>query len=135
MHTPPFRKKSLAASLLLLICTGCASSPFSEDEVQHTDSSTVDATIYERRSDFIACYDKSEKRRTGLVSVRFRIESGGKVSQAGADMTTLRDSAVESCLVQVLSRIVFPVSSHGAVDYQYPFKFVDGKATMSPNPR
>jgi hypothetical protein len=86
------------------------------------------------------CYDQGLARRPDLaggVSVRFRIESSGKVSTASVASTTLADPLVGECIAKATRRWRFPAPT-GAVEVVYPFVLGDGRGVavaQRPRPR
>ncbi|HWU86864.1 MAG TPA: AgmX/PglI C-terminal domain-containing protein [Kofleriaceae bacterium] len=68
------------------------------------------------------CYEKelaSKPSLAGTVTVRFMIETNGRVTNArGAGMPV-----VEDCVAKVIETIEFPKPKQGAVNVSYPFVF------------
>ncbi len=91
-------------------------------------SKDVIAAIIEKYKPQIRhCYEMEANRNPGLggrVATRFEIAPSGRVSHAGVESTSLRNAAVERCLVGVLKVIQFPEpAGGGVVDVTYPFDF------------
>jgi hypothetical protein len=69
------------------------------------------------------CYEKALKvdpKEAGKMTVSFTIDTKGDVSGAKIASSTLGDATLESCIVGVFSKIVFPVPSAGPVTVSYP---------------
>jgi outer membrane biosynthesis protein TonB len=88
--------------------------------------------ILAHKDEFRLCYEKEINAETpnigGTVSTTFVIGSTGRVTQAGINSTTLKNSNVERCVLNVIKRIDFPIPrGAGVVQVAYPFKFASVK--------
>ena len=94
------------------------------------DKSLIDEYIKRHMDQIRYCYVKemnsSTKPISGRVATQFVISGAGRVTSAGLDSagTTLANTNVQSCLLGVLKRIVFPEPLGGTiVEVSYPFTF------------
>jgi Ca-activated chloride channel family protein len=91
------------------------------------DKEIVRRVVRQHRKQIKYCYEKelqASPKLSGTVVVRFVIDAGGNVTAASIKETTLGDSAVESCLLRVIRRWVFPrPKGGGVVIVNYPFAF------------
>ncbi len=73
------------------------------------------------------CYEKELQNKPNLygkIVATFKIGPNGRVIQSSISQTTMNDSNVESCVLQVINRLVFPnPRGGGAVDVNYPWLF------------
>ena len=93
------------------------------------DASAVEAALLAHRDEFRLCYERElnaeNQKLAGRVGTTFVIGSSGKVAQAGVESTSLKNANTESCILQVIRRIQFPIPrGAGLVQVSYPFKFV-----------
>lgn len=73
-----------------------------------------------------ACYERALLREPGLagkVVLEWNISTAGKVVSAKTKTSTLRNSAVEACILQNLKGWIFPPARGGIVIVSYPFLF------------
>jgi TonB family protein len=92
------------------------------------DSDAIARAVAEHRDEIKYCYEKEINAENpdlaGRVSVRWVIGASGQVTSAGVASTSLRNAAVESCVVAVIKRIAFPpVKGGGVAEVTYPFVF------------
>jgi TonB family protein len=72
------------------------------------------------------CFEMQNMKTPGLkghVAVKFVITSTGKVSQAVVSESSLKNAAVEACLVSRVQTWVFPRPTGGDVQFTFPFNF------------
>lgn len=73
------------------------------------------------------CYERSlvkNPKIQGRLVVRFTVDGSGKVVKVEVSETTLVDTDVESCVVDVVKRMVFPKpNGGGSIIVSYPFVF------------
>lgn len=73
------------------------------------------------------CYQKELNKNPNLygkITVKFTISGNGTVSQSSIATTTMRNNAVEDCVVRVMRNIIFPAPKNGGiVIVNYPFVF------------
>ncbi|MBI3181897.1 MAG: AgmX/PglI C-terminal domain-containing protein [Myxococcales bacterium] len=73
-----------------------------------------------------ACYERALLKDPGLagkVVLEWTISTGGKVVTAKTKSSTLKNSAVEGCILQNLKGWTFPPAKGGIVIVSYPFLF------------
>lgn len=73
-----------------------------------------------------ACYERALLREAGLagkVVLEWTIATNGRVVAAKTKSSTLRNSAVEACILNALKTWTFPPASGGSVIITYPFLF------------
>ncbi len=59
----------------------------------------------------------------GTIHVRFLVEKDGRVSTPTIETTTLNDDGIQTCVLGVMSTLVFPQPKGGVVIVDYPFVF------------
>lgn len=84
--------------------------------------------IQRHRAKFAFCYERALLRQpelSGKVVLRFVIAGDGKVSKVELDRgSTLKDAAVEECLLKAAALMKFPPPAGGGeVVVKYPFLF------------
>jgi hypothetical protein len=92
------------------------------------DKSVIDEYIKRHMNQLRNCYTKelnsATGRLAGRIATRFVISGSGRVSQAGVTSSSMGNAKVESCVLGVLKRIVFPEPlGGGVVEVDYPFSF------------
>lgn len=91
------------------------------------DKSVIARIIRKRHSQIRYCYQKQLQKDPGLygkISVSFTIARTGLVSHSGLKVSTMKNRAVEECVVRTIKRIVFPKPAGGGiVQVTYPFLF------------
>lgn len=92
------------------------------------DASAIEAAILAHKDEFRLCYEKElnagRPTLSGRVLPLFVIGSSGRVSRAAVKESSLHNSNVERCVLQVIKRIQFPEpAGGGTVEVTYPFKF------------
>lgn len=92
------------------------------------DTDAIAREIAKHRDEIKYCYEKEINAENpdlqGRVSIHWVIGASGDVSSAGVASTTLRNAAVEGCVVAVIKRIAFPpVKGGGIAEVTYPFLF------------
>lgn len=97
------------------------------------DKGVIDAAIKKGLPDILSCYDgevkKTKKEIAGSVSMKFTIGPDGKVTDAKTAESTLRNDAIEACMVSVVKAMSFPAPADGGVvEVSYPFAFAPSKA-------
>ncbi len=73
-----------------------------------------------------ACYERALLREAGLagkVVLEWTIATSGRVVAAKTKSSTLRNSAVEACILNALKTWTFPPATGGSVIITYPFLF------------
>jgi TonB family protein len=73
-----------------------------------------------------ACYERALLREAGLagkVVLEWTISTSGRVVAAKTKSSTLRNSAVEACILNALKTWTFPPATGGQVIITYPFLF------------
>lgn len=73
-----------------------------------------------------ACYERALLKEPGLagkVVLEWTIATNGRVAAAKTKTSTLRNSAVESCILSNLKGWTFPLPKGGVVIVSYPFMF------------
>lgn len=96
------------------------------------DSDAIAREIAKHRDEIKYCYEKEINAEhpdiSGRVSIKWVIGASGSVSSAGVSSTSLHNANVESCVVDVIRRIVFPpVRGGGIAEVTYPFVFRPAK--------
>lgn len=90
-------------------------------------SEVVEATLVGRRAETEACFQAGlveTPRLRGKVLVRFQVLADGQVGTARVRATSLRNSAVEACVLEVVRATRFPPLVEGEealVDYPFGF--------------
>ena len=83
--------------------------------------------VMSRRRGIQACYDRQLQRVRGLsgkVVIRWKIDPSGKVLGAKVGSTTMRNGAVEDCIVRQVRSMKFPSPKNGTVAVvNFPFIF------------
>ncbi len=103
------------------------------------DKKVIDEMVKRHVRQVQHCYSKelnsSKPLASGKVNTHFTIGSDGKVTKAEISSTTLKNEKVESCVLEVINRMVFtePMGG-GTVDVHYPFAFAP-KADSSAAPK
>ena len=91
------------------------------------DRDLIADVINRHMGQFRFCYEQGLQSTPGLagrVAVRFTIGSNGQVKTAGIDNTTMNSSLVESCVVNRMKSLKFPLPEGGVdVKVSYPFMF------------
>jgi len=91
------------------------------------DRDLIADVINRHMGQFRFCYEQGLQSSPGLagrVAVRFTIGSNGQVKSAGIDNTTMNSSLVESCVVNRMRSLKFPLPEGGVdVKVSYPFMF------------
>ena len=92
------------------------------------DRDAIDRAIQAHRDAFKLCYEKEinagHPDLAGRVTTSFVIGSNGRVTEAGVASSSLKNSNAESCILNVIKRIAFPLpQGSGIVEVTYPFKF------------
>ncbi len=91
------------------------------------DRDLIADVINRHMGQFRFCYEQGLQGSPGLagrVAVRFTIGSNGQVKSAGIDNTTMNSSMVESCVVNRMRSLKFPLPEGGVdVKVSYPFMF------------
>jgi hypothetical protein len=79
---------------------------------------------------FKLCYENGLRTTpglTGLISVRFVIDTQGSVSSASREAsTTMPDTSVVECVVRGFGNLTFPQPEGGEVTVVYPIRFAPG---------
>lgn len=92
------------------------------------DKAAIAAAIEAHRDEFRLCYEREINAENpnigGTIKTSFVIGSSGRATQAGVESSTIKNTNVERCVVNVLKRIEFPKPvGGGVVQVGYPFKF------------
>lgn len=92
------------------------------------DRNAVAEAILSHRDEFRYCYEKEinaeNANLSGQIGTRFVIGASGRVTQAGIESSSLKNTYVENCVLAVLKRIHFPApKGGGTVEVRFPFKF------------
>ncbi len=92
------------------------------------DKGVIDGQIRKHILQIRLCYEKellaSAKPFSGRISTHFVIGSEGKVTAAEVSSTSINNSKVESCVIEVEKSILFPNPVGGGnVEVDYPFSF------------
>jgi hypothetical protein len=77
---------------------------------------------------FGVCYQREFDRDhslAGKITVKFTIAPDGHVASAKIDSSTMKNDAVQSCLLRNVTKMTFPVSGSGGI-VRYPFGFQGG---------
>ncbi len=90
------------------------------------DREAVAKTVNAHLNEIHACYERALLKEPGLagkVVLEWTISTGGKVVAAKTKTSTLRNAAVEGCILQKLKTWSFPPAKGGVVIVTYPFMF------------
>ena len=94
------------------------------------DMETIRRVIRRHRNEYVYCYEKelNQKRDlAGKIKVAFTIDGRGTVIAAMVSETTMKNAAVENCLIRKVKRWTFPQPKGGGlVNVNYPFLFKAG---------
>ncbi len=112
----------LSASLLLATaaCSTASKGPTADG---------IEAALISRTSDFRACYEREQPRRSkpaeGRVATRFMVSASGEASKATVTSTTLNQPKVEACILKTIQSTRFPQrnAKSDPVEVSYPFDF------------
>jgi TonB family protein len=98
------------------------------------DPNVISETINRAMPMYGACLGKAgESAPSGKMDVKFVISGEGKVTKAAAANSTLKNEAVENCVVDVVKGLQFPEPmGHGSVDVTYPFAFTSKGTVAKP---
>lgn len=81
------------------------------------DSDAINAALLAHRDEFRLCYEREINAEhpgaTGNVVPIFTIGGSGRVTTAGISSSTLKNAAVEGCVMRVIKRIEFPTPRGG----------------------
>jgi TonB family protein len=92
------------------------------------DTDAIAREIAKHRDEIKYCYEKEinaeNPNLAGRVGIRFVIGASGAVSASGVSSSSLKNTNVEQCVVEVIRRIQFPpVRGGGIAEVTYPFLF------------
>lgn len=91
------------------------------------DREVIAKYIQSQKGKILFCYERQLSANPGLfgkVAVKFQIAPGGEVETSNITESTLGNSSVESCLLQVIAQWRFPKPDGGVrVLVSYPFVF------------
>lgn len=90
------------------------------------DREAVAKVVNAHLQDVRGCYERALLRDpalAGQVVLEWTISSGGKVTSSRTKSATLKNNAVEACILQSLEGWQFPPARGGAVVVSYPFLF------------
>lgn len=91
------------------------------------DRDLIADVINRHMGQFRFCYEQGLQGTpalAGRIAVRFTIGANGQVTTAGIDNTTMNSSMVESCVVNRMRSLKFPLPEGGVtVKVSYPFMF------------
>jgi hypothetical protein len=90
------------------------------------DREAVAKVVNAHLQDVRGCYERALLRDPALAGqlvLEWTISSGGKVTSSRTKSATLKNSAVEACILQSLEGWQFPPARGGAVVVSYPFLF------------
>jgi len=95
--------------------------------VASMDPALIKGAIREHRDEFRACYE-NELAHTptlgGTIKTQFIIGNDGAVTSSAISDSSMGSAAVEGCIAQVESRILFPKpKGNGSITVNYPFAF------------
>jgi hypothetical protein len=127
----PALVRILAGSAVVLGCLSCGArhSEVAGRPAGHLEPSVIQAAVRESYGEVRRCYElglAKDKTLTGRVIVRFVITPDGKVIDAVDADSELRDPDVVTCIVKVVSTIVFPQPEGGSVTVFYPIMLAPG---------
>jgi hypothetical protein len=108
--------------------TGVKRGSGTSDDTGGFTAEEIDRVIKSRARDVRACYQKELSRTpklAGKIVARIEIAEDGVVTSATIKSTTMKSSAVESCLSAQLKRLKFPARGAKAI-VTYPFIFTAG---------
>ncbi len=87
----------------------------------------INKVVQSRKNGIRACYERQLQRSpklSGKIIVNWKINASGKVTSAKIKSTTMRNGAVEDCIVRQVMRMQFPAKGGGTVNF--PFIFHSG---------
>lgn len=102
---------------------------FAEQE-QKIDHEEVRHVIRKDLKSVGTCYADGLKKNPnieGKIVIEWDIASDGSVSKAGVKSSTLKDEAVENCIVDKVKALKFPAPPTGSANISYPFVFRKNK--------
>lgn len=102
---------------------------FAEDGshvIEKLEKRGISAVMRRLSPDVTDCYEKELDRSpelSGNIFVSFMIEPYGAVSEAKVKETTLKNNAVERCVLEAVKRTLFPPAGPTRMAVTYPFSF------------
>ncbi len=91
------------------------------------DRALIDAVIKRKLSQIKFCYQRELQKNpelAGKVSIKFTIAKDGTVSSASAPTNTMKNAAVDACIIERFKQMQFPEPKGGGiVIVTYPFIF------------
>jgi len=89
----------------------------------------IESVVKRRAGAIRACYEQRlqvKKDLQGKISIRWTIDTEGKVSSANATSDTMGDGETTNCLLRTLRRMTFEKPEGGVCVVQWPFVFSPG---------
>jgi hypothetical protein len=89
----------------------------------------IESVVKRRAGAIRACYEQRlqvKKELQGKISIRWTIDTEGKVSSANATSDTMGDGETTNCLLRTLRRMTFEKPEGGVCVVQWPFVFSPG---------
>jgi hypothetical protein len=92
------------------------------------DTDAIAREVAKHRDEIKYCYEKEINAErpdlAGRINIKWVIGASGAVTSAGLASSTMKNPAVEGCVIDVIKRIVFPpVKGGGVAEVTYPFVF------------
>jgi hypothetical protein len=110
-----------APVVAVIAVAACTPKPRTPQPISEAYKRQIRQRVHDRASDVNACFDKAladHPGLTGTVMVSFAITPAGTVTNAvGTGMT----AEINGCIVDVLSRLTFPLPPGGGMTVTYPF--------------
>ena len=95
--------------------------------ISGADPSLIAKVMNKHLNQFRHCYQKQLRMYPNLygkISVQFIIGSSGRVTSARSVANTMRNAAVEDCVLRTVKRVLFPkIKGGGIAKVTYPFLF------------
>jgi hypothetical protein len=91
--------------------------------------SNIESTVKRRAGAIRACYEQRlqvNKDLKGKLTIRWTINTEGRVEGATATQNTLNDGETTSCIVRIMQRLQFEKPEGGICVVQWPFVFSPG---------
>lgn len=123
-------RQFLGSLFSLLLMIGCATQSVSSgpESEEGLDKPVIQMTIKSHRDEVEKCYEGSfliDGMVKGQLVFNFQIKADGRVESIKVLKREINSKYLEDCLVQLISKIRFPIARNGKVtNVTYPFHFM-----------
>ena len=119
--------RNMCISMLLVLSLVWTATALAEEAKGRLPREAIKKVIDEHRAEIRWCYEavlQDNPKLEGKVTLRWRIDSDGKVTRVEVTETTLESPAVEGCMVEKVKKWEFPKPEGGGlVEVNYPWVF------------